>query len=356
MKKRITQAVATRAKPTAKPYQIHDTLIPGFVLRIQPSGRKLWKLIVNRKTITLGEFPQMSFSMAQTKARQILSSPIEPQQRQVLTLRQYVDEYYHDYSQAHHARPGGAERVIERIGIWDRKLDEISPADIDKDCTARLTAGIAKATVNRDVAVLKAALSKALEWDLITVNPLARIKPLKLDESHVTRYLSSDEEERLYDALLHSEPRIQTIVTVALNTGTRKKELLSLTWGDVDLKNRILTVHGYRAKSKQTRHVPLNESGIKALRKWRGDVIPLANVPVFGTTELRTRWRQLLQAANVKAFRFHDCRHHFASKLVMAGVPLNTVRELLGHSDIKMTMRYAHLAPSTMSDAVKLIG
>jgi integrase len=72
---------------------------------------------------------------------------------------------------------------------------------------------------------------------------------------------------------------------------------------------------------------------------------------------LKTAWGKVAKAATLKGFTFHDLRHTFASKLVQAGVDLNTVRELLGHSDIKMTLRYAHLAPEHKAAAVaKLVG
>lgn len=77
---------------------------------------------------------------------------------------------------------------------------------------------------------------------------------------------------------------------------------------------------------------------------------------MFADAGVKTAWSNLLQAAEVSGFRFHDLRHHFASRLVRAGVDLNTVRELLGHADIKMTLRYAHLCPGTLAAAVAKLG
>ena len=81
----------------------------------------------------------------------------------------------------------------------------------------------------------------------------------------------------------------------------------------------------------------------------------MPSMPVFGNAEFRKAFSGVLTAAKVKGFRFHDTRHTFASRLVMAGVPLNTVRELMGHASLEMTLRYAHLAPDNLQAAVDLI-
>ncbi|MDT4864705.1 Tyrosine recombinase XerC [compost metagenome] len=153
---------------------------------------------------------------------------------------------------------------------------------------------------------------------------------------------------------------LKPLVLLSLNTGMRRGEVFNLTWADVDLTNKLVTVEGEGAKSGQTRHIPLNKEALETLKGWRkqhskevGFVFPgkkgerLDNV--------KKSWEGLLKLANVTGFRWHDLRHTFASKLVMAGVPLNTVRELLGHSDIAMTLRYAHLAPDSKAAAVELI-
>src|SRR5207253_5955768 len=105
------------------------------------------------------------------------------------------------------------------------------------------------------------------------------------------------------------------------------------------------------AKNRQTRHVPLNEEAMSALQRWReqsGSRRRLFDV----ATGFRTAWEKLLKRATITRFRWHDLRHHFASRLVQHGVPLNTVRDLLGHSSVAMSLRYAHLAPDQRREAV----
>jgi integrase len=148
------------------------------------------------------------------------------------------------------------------------------------------------------------------------------------------------------------------IVLLALNTGLRRGELFNLRWRDVDVLRALLTVEGASAKSGQSRHIPLNSEALDVLRRWAGSSTVPAERFVFPGAEgerfedIKGAWLPLVKAAKVPAFTFHDLRHTFASKLVMAGVDLNTVRELLGHSDIKMTLRYAHLAPEHKAAAV----
>ena len=144
---------------------------------------------------------------------------------------------------------------------------------------------------------------------------------------------------------------------LSLHTGMRRGELFALTWQSVDLQASRITVHGATAKSGRTRHLPLNSEALAVLRGWHdqsantiGLVFPGKNGAAFNN--VRRSWEGALKAAKITRFRWHDLRHTFASKLVMAGVDLNTVRELLGHSDYAMTQRYAHLAPEHKAAAV----
>jgi integrase len=131
-----------------------------------------------------------------------------------------------------------------------------------------------------------------------------------------------------------------------------------LSWTDVDLAHVILTVRGSGAKSGRTRHVPLNAEALVILNNWGPNAEGLVFPGVEGKRmfSLKTGWLVLAKAAKLKNFRFHDLRHTFASNLVQVGVELNTVRELLGHSDFGLTLRYAHLTAGNKAAAVAKLG
>lgn len=135
-----------------------------------------------------------------------------------------------------------------------------------------------------------------------------------------------------------------------------------LKWTDVNLRTSWLTIGGRTSKNKQTRRLPLNREALMVLEGWRKQsATNAANPYVFpgagegALTTITKSWRSVRKAAGLRNFRFHDLRHHFASRLVQWGVDLNTVRELLGHADLKMVLRYAHLAPGGLASAVEKV-
>jgi integrase len=274
------------------------------------------------------------------------------------------------------------------IILGDRLLTDITPIAIEKWRTNRINNGTRIATVNRDIVILKSTLSKAVEWGIIKEHPLRNLKLQKVDSKAKIRYLLKDEEVRLKTAIENRDQEIKDsrtcanewrktrrvdlyddlakytyadhmapMILLALNTGLRRGELFNLHWENVDFDRAILTISGDISKSGKTRHVPLNAVSLKVLIDWRqqkiGDGLVFIN-PITGNIfdNVNKAWDGILKAAGIEKFRWHDMRHHFASKLVMKGVDLNTVRELLGHADIKMTLRYAHLAPEHKANAV----
>jgi integrase len=150
------------------------------------------------------------------------------------------------------------------------------------------------------------------------------------------------------------------MVLLSINTGMRRGEVFTLLWEDVDLKHKLLTVRGESAKSGKLRHINLNSEAVRVLKAWKTAsggkealVFPGKDGKPF--VDVKKAFHALMDAAKVKDFRWHDMRHHFASRFVMAGGDLNTLRELLGHADIKMVLRYAHLSSEHKAAAVERI-
>ncbi len=394
----ISSRLINSLKPDAKPYEVRDSKLKGFLLRIQPSGAKSYIVEYGRgKRLTLGSVEVLTLAQARDRAIEILADAAKGTDPQAIKraaktgdFKSYVQQEYGPWVVAH--RKDGTATLarltacfFEELG--NKKLAEISPWIMDKWRSARLKDGLSKATVNRDLTALKACLAKAVEWGLLETHPLTKLKPSKLDQGAKPRFLTEDEETRLRAALDTREDRIRQerhsanqwrrdrgytpfseldgtfadhlkpMVLLSINTGLRQGELFSLAWKNVDIERAYLTIEGESAKSGKTRHIPLNSEAASVLSAWRamtnkpaGLVFPNPDGKPFDN--VKKSWGVVLIAAEIEAFRWHDLRHHFASRLVMAGVDLNTVRELLGHTDIKMTLRYAHLAPEHKTAAV----
>lgn len=398
MKELIGNSLLSKLKPKEKAYDIWDSKLTGFILRVLPTGTMVYRCEYARgKRITIGKSSVVTPAQARDIAKEILSQTvlgIEPSKksREQMTLEQFVTCEYEVWRVTN--RKDGISD-IKRLKVnfvrefGDRLLSEISTLLIEKWRTQRISHGICSATVNRDIVILKSALSKALEWGLIKEHPLKALKLHKIDSTGKLRYLHGDEERRLEAALHRRNEEIKTarlsantwrevrgyetlpvlnelvfadhltpMVLISLNTGLRQGELFHLQWNDINFDQAFLTIKGDTAKSGKTRHIPLNAIALKTFITWRnnnpdGVLIfpnPKTNKPFDNVAKA---WKGILKSAEIENFRWHDMRHHFASKLVMNGVDLNTVRELLGHADIKMTLRYAHLAPEHKANAVE---
>lgn len=363
-----------------------------MALRVLPSGVKTYAVLWGRgKAHAIGRHPVMTLDGARSAAQLVLAAIAANGQpdsgkpaRGALTFGRYMDEHYGPHVEAT-AKAGAATvaNIKTQFGhLYARELTKVSRADFDGFKAARLKDGISPVTVNRDLDRLKAALSMAVEWGLLAANPLAKVKRIKRDIEDRIRYLAKGEETRLRKALEARETAAQKrrargnawrsargrellpaflgysdhlapLTLIALNTGLRRGELTQLQWADVDLAGKRLTVRAGYAKSGKTRHIPLNSEALAVLKTLAR--AGAGKGALFAVSTLPKSWAALMTAAKIENFRFHDLRHTFASKLVMAGVDLNTVRELLGHSDIKMTLRYAHLAPEHKAAAVEVL-
>jgi integrase len=156
---------------------------------------------------------------------------------------------------------------------------------------------------------------------------------------------------------------LMPIVIIAMNTGFRRGSLFGLKWKDIDFKAKTISLPPSINKPTILQHFPANKKVIETLTAWQkqsADTSPDALVFPSPKSQnmfdnIRKSWASLLKDAKIENFRFHDLRHDFASQLVIKGVPLNTVRELLGHADMKMTLKYAHLSKEGTQEAVELL-
>jgi integrase len=244
------------------------------------------------------------------------------------------------------SQAGGAAQLEEAFG--DRQLNEITPLMVDAYVAKR--AAIRKAaTVNRELQILHHMFYKAQEWGKALDNPVKHQRPLRTNNRRL-RYLSLEEINRLLGV---ADESLKPLLITALHTGFRRGELFHLTWHDVDFKQGIIRV--VHTKNGERREIlmsaTLRETLQRLPRRLDADHV-FPGKTGRGLVDIRKRFRRALAEAEIEGFVFHDLRHTFASRLVMSGVDLMTVKEFLGHKDIKMTLRYAHLAPDYKRSAI----
>lgn len=406
MNGKINNTLLTALRPATAAFEVNDSDLKGFGLRIQPSGVMSYfvryRLRGKQTRYVIGRTSEFTPAQARDVARSTLAginlgtNPLDDRKplKEAKTLGKFITEDFAPWAKTHRkAADTNLARIRKNFDAqWDRPLSELNALGIEKWRQQRLNHPVRPAkpaTVNRDLAALKAAVSKAVEWEFLELHPLTKVKASKEDSGAIVRYLSDAERVALFAALGQREDakkadrtkanswrherdyptlpslddrafydHLQPCIIVSLNTGMRQGELLSLNWTDINLSAQQLSIRGSNAKSGKTRHIPLNSDAMAALNQWRHQSTS-ANLLVFPSAngkrivEIKTAWANLLRDAKIEKFRWHDMRHDFASRLVMAGVDLNTVRELLGHADLKMTLRYAHLAPEHKASAVE---
>ncbi|GAB2723092.1 tyrosine-type recombinase/integrase [Halomonas garicola] len=240
-------------------------------------------------------------------------------------------------------------------------LQQLTARDIRDYIVGRRKEGVSAGTINREIGLMSAALNHARkEWDWEVPNPCEK-RRLKEPEGRI-RWITRKEAGRLLAAARDPErPHyLEPFIALALNTGCRRGELLGLEWERVDLKAQLIHLEAEHTKAKRRRSVPMNNAARQAmLSLLQFRMRYCADTPwVFCNqngqriADIKKTWATVCRKAGIQDFRVHDMRHTCAAWLVTSGVPLAEVRDLLGHSSITMTERYAHLAPENIRSAV----
>jgi integrase len=246
-----------------------------------------------------------------------------------------------------------ARRAL-RSTFAGKRLSEITPFSIERYKQARREEGRSPVTINRELAFLKNLFTMAIAWGKASENPVKQVKTFR-EENGRTRFLTEEEEAQL---LARCGPDLKPLVITALHTGFRKSELLSLTWGNVDFRNRLIRVEAGYAKNGEARGIPMNEvltQTLQASKLRQSSGKGYCNRKGQPYRDPDSAFATAVRRAGITDFTIHDLRHTFASRLVMAGVDLATVKELMGHRHIAMTLRYAHLAPGHKRLAVEVL-
>ncbi len=233
-----------------------------------------------------------------------------------------------------------------------KTIQEITAWQIEKWKTERKKE-FKPASVNRELATLKHFFSKAVEWGKLKESPANRKVKFFKGAVNRVRFLMPDEFQTL---LSNCEDFLKPIVTVAVHTGMRRGELLSLTWDRVNVEQGIITVMD--TKNSERKDIPMDETvkaTLQGLEKREGIVfLNKKGVPI-NPMVMHYAFHDALDRSGITDFRFHDLRHTFASNLVMAGVKIEKVQKLMGHKMIAMTQRYAHLAPGYLAESVRVL-
>jgi integrase len=386
-----TLLASKEVQPRKKPFEIYDSRLSGFTLRVQPTGvRSYYARFGRSRRVALGKVGTLLPAEAREKCQKVLGNVAHGRHPlhglsgiNGLTLGQFIDETYTPWVTANRVRTAGntLEKLHRQFRTWfSDPLSAITIERLESWKTRRLSGGCSATTVLRDLFTLSSVLSRAVKLGRLQENPIRRVDKPRIDRRPKVRFLDSAEEARLRHALgardakmrearesanawrqardedllprlLHFGDHLTPAVLLSVNTGLRRGELLKLRWECIDFNRHLLTVEGGHAKNRQTRHIPLNEEALTVLRHWHEQAN--GSPRLFGvSTGFKSAWTQVLERAGITSFRWHDLRHHFASRLVQLGVPLNTVRDLLGHSSVAMSLRYAHLAPDQRREAV----
>ena len=366
---KLTKRVVEAAEPHDKPYFIFDAVLPGFSLRIAPSGKRYYHVqyLRNKQTkrMSLGQHGVVTPEQARHRATKILSAvkdgedPFAAAQEanKALTVRDLASRYLEEHVDVHcKPRTGeGYRRVLDKFilpAIGNMKITEVARADV-----AALHHSKRKNPydANRCLEVISKMFNLAEMWGLRPdgTNPRRHIK--RYPETKRERYLSAEEIQRLGKVLeeFRENPFENTAAAYAIKlllfTGCRLGEILNLKWEYVDYG-----ISGLRLPDSKTgaKIVYVGDVVVDLLKEIHDDperprdnaFVIWGREPQQALNNLQKPWRRIRKHAGIEDVRIHDLRHSFASSAVSMGQSLPMIGRLLGHTQVQTTARYAHLA------------
>lgn len=381
MTTKLTKALIDAAAPADREIVLWDASLPGFGVRIKPSGTRSFVIQYRNRfgrsrRVTIGRYGTITLDEARKEARQQLSAVHQgrdprdekDRDRAGCSVRALAERYMADHCEGRcKASTMAAHRwlldrfILPQLGT--RSIHEVRQVDID-----RLHQSL-KATpynANRALGLLKAMYGRAEVWGLVEpgINPARSVRPFR--ERKRQRFLSLPELQRLAQALDEAEAVGEISEPVALAyrllvlTGARLNEIRTLRWEQIDWTLRLIVLRDHKADAGGAKGIPLNSGALSLLTEAERDpdnpYVIAGLVPGAPIADLQRPWRRVRQRAGLDDVRIHDLRHSFASFGISVGASLPIVGGLLGHRSMAATATYAHLAADPLHTASERIG
>lgn len=351
-----------------------DQSVPGLYIEVRRTTQRQGTYYLRYKNPAgktahqrIGSTEQTSLHDARREARQLkvqISLGQDPKGEAVpadgvsMSFQDFMKQRYLPFAEQHKRSyrfdlSMSTLRLIPKFGHIP--LNQLTRQQIQSFHTDLHHEGLAPATCDHHLKLMRHALNLAVDWGYLDRSPADRIKLFKVD-NRIERFLTEGEQARLISVLRTDENRTVCLVAIyLLCTGARLNEALNATWDQIDKTNRVWRIPASNSKSKRIRSVPLNSSAMEVLEKLGTEgnhqYLFLSSTTGDRMTTIHKVWNRIRKKAGFPKLRLHDLRHQYASLLVNNGRSLYEVQHILGHSNPVVTQRYAHLSTKALQEA-----
>jgi len=333
-------------------------MLPTYFVRYKRNGKTAYDRLGTIKELTLTQARKLATEKKVEHAKEAKLAPKEKPVLAEMTLDTFMTDHYFPHAKLHKRswiRDDQLYRIRIKPKLGDTKLCDITRYQVQQFQNELSTSGLSPSSQDHHIKLARHALNKAVEWEFVERNVLKGVKLLNV-ENQLHDVATDEQLQRLVEVLRtdHNRP-VCNILMFLLSTGARSSEALTATWDQIDMEKGLWTIPASTAKSKKSRTVPLNDSAMwvlgEAAKMERFDAI-FAN-PTTGKpfTTITRVWYRLRKAAGIEKMRIHSCRHQFADLVISSGRSLYDVQVLLGHSDPRVSQRYARLSMHTLKEA-----
>ena len=350
-----------------------DQELPGLVFAVSDTGNGIASMALRYKNsegktsyIKIGRTSDITLADARKKAKLLkleIANGSDPSQTKrdmqaIITFDTLFNDHYLPYVKQR-KRSWDRDEELYRLRIKDvfgaKRLNQVTRLQIQTFHSGLLAEGLAPATANHHIKLIRHMLNLSIEWQMLDKNPASRIH-MFAEDNKVERYMNDAQLVSLLEVLRTDSCRSVCLIAMfLLATGCRLNEALSACWSQVDKDKRVWRIPASNSKSKRMRPVPLNETALDVLNQLNTEGVyehlfinTKTKKPYVSIAKV---WEKLRSKAGLPHLRLHDLRHQAASNLINSGATLFIVQAILGHSDPSVTQRYSHLAMKTLNDA-----